>query len=575
MFKSTIKFLVALLCLLGLPKMAAAAEHEFTQDELTAMQDVLTSNENTVFYYNKWSWSGVYCYWWDDSNNNNEGDYKGEAMTQLTDGSSIYYYSYTGTSTLSGVKFTDGSWSNQTSDYSWTIGGYYEYVYDTSTTSSVTAAITSETTLDELNGTSSGEETGDSGYTDEELEAMKAVLGDHTVFYRNSQNWSTVYCYTWDTGSTTSDAMTLVENTDNIYYYTSTSSHSGEFLFYNGSWQGTNQTDNFTWTDGGYYEYSSGLVATITIDDSGADGSTSSTNTDVVVTTTYTYTVSYDNSDNYSPVYCYIYDSTGAVEDDYIAGNWPGTEMTCSENSSTYTCTITTTAEIGNLMVVFNNSKNKTDEGAAQSSDLTFSEYVTSTTSTTTVTVPVTSAGYATLYYGSALSIPDGVTAYIATATDTEASTLTCTAISDVIPANTGVLLQATEGTYDFTVTTTDAEYTENMFEGTLTELTVGEGDTYYTLGYPGDDTTGTVGFYTFSGTTIGANKAYLTNTTGEAKGFSIVFGDDGGEATGIQAVATTATATDAAIYNLQGQRVSAPTIGGIYIQNGRKFIAK
>lgn len=47
------------------------------------------------------------------------------------------------------------------------------------------------------------------------------------------------------------------------------------------------------------------------------------------------------------------------------------------------------------------------------------------------------------------------------------------------------------------------------------------------------------------------------------------------GTTSGISSVATETTVSNGAIYNLAGQRVSAPVRGQIYIQNGKKFIQK
>lgn len=47
------------------------------------------------------------------------------------------------------------------------------------------------------------------------------------------------------------------------------------------------------------------------------------------------------------------------------------------------------------------------------------------------------------------------------------------------------------------------------------------------------------------------------------------------GTSTGISSIATEAAADNGAIYNLAGQRISAPVKGQIYIQNGKKFIQK
>ena len=75
----------------------------------------------------------------------------------------------------------------------------------------------------------------------------------------------------------------------------------------------------------------------------------------------------------------------------------------------------------------------------------------------------------------------------------------------------------------------------------------------------------GIIGFYTFNGETIGANKAYLTLPAG-VKSLAIQFSD----ATAIQNI--NATENGAAIYNLAGQRVSNAQ-KGIFIVGGKKIV--
>lgn len=67
----------------------------------------------------------------------------------------------------------------------------------------------------------------------------------------------------------------------------------------------------------------------------------------------------------------------------------------------------------------------------------------------------VGAAGYATLIAPVALKIPAGVEVYTATFEDGKAK---LTSISDVIPANVGVVVKAVQGTYNFNITTTTTE---------------------------------------------------------------------------------------------------------------------
>jgi hypothetical protein len=75
-----------------------------------------------------------------------------------------------------------------------------------------------------------------------------------------------------------------------------------------------------------------------------------------------------------------------------------------------------------------------------------------------------------------------------------------------------------------------------------------------------------------------GAHKAYLAldKTFAEINGGSVKsFYGFGNDATAIQNVATNASTKDAVIYNLAGQRVSAPVKGNMYIVNGKKIMMK
>ena len=188
---------------------------------------------------------------------------------------------------------------------------------------------------------------------------------------------------------------------------------------------------------------------------------------------------------------------------------------------------------------------------------------------TKSVDVTVSSAGYATLYYGEKLAVPTGVTAYKAAVKD--ASTITITPIEGtVIPANTGVILKADEGTYNFVVTDEAAgDVTGNILTGTTTATTKEAlGGTVFTLG---QNSEGVVGLRNYTGTSIRAYSAYTTNVSASRAFYP--FSDD--ETTGINAVDTEAKEiNDGVYYNLNGQRVTTPR-KGLYIVNGKKVMVK
>lgn len=175
---------------------------------------------------------------------------------------------------------------------------------------------------------------------------------------------------------------------------------------------------------------------------------------------------------------------------------------------------------------------------------------------------------YATLNLPFATTIPTGVTAYKkGDGTTTSSVKLEVYKNADeVLPANTPVLLQAdAAGKKTFAPAAYESKV-ETGFSGTLAATAVTAANTYI-LAKDGD----AVKFCKLSTTSnnVNANKAYLTLTTAAANALNFDFG---GVATGIEnAVAD--KANNAPIYDLSGRRVMNAVKGGIYIQNGKKFV--
>ena len=185
-----------------------------------------------------------------------------------------------------------------------------------------------------------------------------------------------------------------------------------------------------------------------------------------------------------------------------------------------------------------------------------------------TVEVALNTAGdasYATTYLPFAVSNVEGATAYIGKKVNE--STLHATAIEAGIPANTGVILKgaANEGKAVLTLGTATSNAEGNALTGTLVEK-----DYTNELVF-GKSAEGAVGFYSMAaGKKIGANKAYLEAATTQA--MKLVFD---GDVTGIENVMGEAADANAPIYDLTGRRVMKAVKGGLYIQNGKKFIAQ
>ena len=145
-------------------------------------------------------------------------------------------------------------------------------------------------------------------------------------------------------------------------------------------------------------------------------------------------------------------------------------------------------------------------------------------------------------------------------------SSLTLTEVPNrEIPATKAVILKSSSATITLTPASTTATLEGNQLVGIATAIT-NPGNAYVL-----NKGTNGVGFYKLSsGGTIGANKAYLTYSSGAAPSF---FGFDG-NTTGVNEVRGQMEDVSGEYYDLQGRRVSQPT-KGLYIVNGKKVVIK
>lgn len=170
-------------------------------------------------------------------------------------------------------------------------------------------------------------------------------------------------------------------------------------------------------------------------------------------------------------------------------------------------------------------------------------------------------------------NLPSGLKAYKASIID--GSWVRFTEIDDEVVANTGILLEGTANTtYNIPLADSGNDISSsnlllvNTSGGTFT----GEsGYTYYAIKKNSDPLI----FATFSPSSVAipTNKAYLKVSDVQAHSLSCMF-DDENSTTGVETMFNEQSETNSKIYNLQGQRVTAPQ-KGLYVVNGKKFVNK
>ena len=198
----------------------------------------------------------------------------------------------------------------------------------------------------------------------------------------------------------------------------------------------------------------------------------------------------------------------------------------------------------------------------------------------------VSSAGYATLFLDFNAKIPAAVQAY--TGVKVVGNGLKMERVEGVLPANTGVIIKAEEGTYTFAESdATPATIGDNLLYGTVatTQISTDPTYSYYVL----SKVDGIVGMY-LAKLTDGkfqnnANKAYMmlkkgdlgiydegvdTGTEQLSRGFVFDFGEE----TSVDELKSEDGKVKSAVYDLSGRSVQKAQ-KGVYIQNGKVVLVR
>ena len=227
------------------------------------------------------------------------------------------------------------------------VGQDGKYIY---TSSSVNATQKSyDGTQEELSTNNGG--SGPSTQEPEEVITPSMSEGEQAVFFENTANWNgTIKAWVWNnsmnfTGGTwPGQACTYLGNNVWKWTYTGTTKISGGVIFNNGS----SQTADFTWVNGGYYN-ANGYVKTIPgageIEDPETPDTPDAPSSDG-------YTAYFDNSTSNWPKVCaYSWDAGNGNKE--MLGSWPGSAITFDSESGYYKVTVSET--MTTPMIIFNN----------------------------------------------------------------------------------------------------------------------------------------------------------------------------------------------------------------------------
>ena len=196
-------------------------------------------------------------------------------------------------------------------------------------------------------------------------------------------------------------------------------------------------------------------------------------------------------------------------------------------------------------------------------------------------TLTVTNAGYATLFLDFSATIPtftgEDAGAYIVTGVKA-GNWLNLVKVEGVLPANTGIIIKADAGDYEFVASSgTPVNVDENLLKGTLTDTYI-EGEAYV-LGYAKGTEEVVFAKAEMNGTSWlnKANKAYLPisalPSASNISFYGLRYDDEDDENT--TAIENVEIVNENVIYDLSGRRVETITAPGIYVVNGRKMLVK
>lgn len=176
---------------------------------------------------------------------------------------------------------------------------------------------------------------------------------------------------------------------------------------------------------------------------------------------------------------------------------------------------------------------------------------------------------YASAYLPFAVNEVNGAQAYVGELNDAK-NVLNMTAVSSV-PANQGFVLVGNQEKATLTIGNAEALPVANALTGSNVKVALNDDNRADNLVF-GKSSEGIVGFYKPAAalTTIAANKAFIAASS-LTTGAGAIAMNFGGNTTGINNAVV--ASENAPIFDLSGRRVVKAVKGGVYIQNGKKFV--
>lgn len=205
--------------------------------------------------------------------------------------------------------------------------------------------------------------------------------------------------------------------------------------------------------------------------------------------------------------------------------------------------------------------------------------YVVPATDVEIAMAEVNGKRYASAYLPFDVNTVNGAQAYVGELNDAK-NVLDMTAVNGV-PANNGFVLVGNEEKATLTIGDAEPLTITNALTGSnvkvALETTTGSGENVTVTDHRAEylvfgTNAGNVGFYKPSATnnTIAANKAFIAASS-LTTGAGAIAMNFGGNITGIDNVVV--ASENAPIFDLSGRRVVKAVKGGVYIQNGKKFV--